>query len=626
MKHLRNAHQIGAVFLCAVLLSGCSVTTATEFSNTEAAPAAAIQSNEGASASSEQAAGVNPTKKVLYEDDDYDSDWSSSKATSIRLDGAGATVEGSGATVKDNVITIQSAGMYVVSGKLQDGQIVIDAPNKGTVRLILNGAEIVSGSSAPIYVKKAGKAVITLQKGTDNLISDGASYVYPDASTDEPNSAIFSKADLTINGSGKVVVQGNFNNGITSKDELNITGGTIEITAVDDGLMGRDLVAVQEGEIAVKAGGDGIKTTNDTDKDKGIVAISGGAFRIQSGSDGIQAASSIRIDGGSYTIVSGKGSGMGKPSEETGSAKAVKSAADIQINEGMFDIDSADDSIHSNGTISITGGQFRIASGDDAIHADASIAISGGTIDITKSYEGIESAAITISGGDIHVVSSDDGINVSDESSTGGNNGGRFRASANNKLTISGGYISVEAQGDGLDSNGSIAMTGGTVIVNGPTANNNGPLDYDGTFDMTGGFLIAAGSSRMAQAVSEQSTQYGVMMTYSRTQAAGTLVHLEDSSGKAIISFAPSKAYQSVFVSSPSLQKDAAYTIYSGGASTGGVTDGLYTDGKYSGGTKIVEFKISKIVTWLTESGVTESRGGNPGGFRGNPGSGGGRM
>lgn len=632
MKHSWSGKKLGIVFLCPVLLTGCSIlNTAKDSSGADAVPLVTVQSNKGALASIEPVASVEPVKEATFEVVDFDSEWSSSKTTSINLNGQGASVDGSGATVKDNVISITGAGTYAVSGKLDDGQIVIDVQDNETVRLILNGAEIHSDSSAPIYVKKAGKTIITLQKGTNNQVSDNDSYVFPGESTDEPNSAIFSKEDLTINGSGKLIVRGNYNNGITSKDSLKITGGTLEIYAVDDGLMGRDLVAVHDGQITIEAGGDGIKTTNDTDEEKGSVAIYGGTFTINSGKDGIQASSSILIDGGTYTIKTGKGSQAGKSSEtESQSAKAIKSGVNIQVNRGTFTIDSADDSIHSNGTISISGGTFRMASGDDGIHANASIAIAGGTIDITRSYEGIESAAITVSGGDIRLISSDDGVNVarsSNNSSTGARSGqGRFSASASNKLTISGGYLSVEAQGDGLDANGSIAMTGGTVIVNGPTANNNGPLDYDGTFEMTGGFLIAAGSSRMAQATSEQSTQHGVLMTYSRAQAAGTLVHLKDSNGKTIVSFAPSKSYQSFYISSPSLQKDASYSLYTGGTSSGSKTDGLYKDGEYTGGSKLVEFRISKVITWLNESGVTEGRGGNSGGFRGNPSMGGGRM
>lgn len=187
-------------------------------------------------------------------------------------------------------------------------------------------------------------------------------------------------------------------------------------------------------------------------------------------------------------------------------------------------------------------------------------------------------------------------------------------------LNIHGGTIFVDANGDGLDANGSISMTAGTVIVNGPTANNNGALDYDGSFEMTGGLLIAAGSSGMAQAASEQSTQNSILLSYPSTQAAGTVVHLADSKGNEIATFAPSKDYQSVFISSPELVEAAGYTLYSGGTSTGSEAGGLYAKGDYQGGTKVVEFSIADSVTWLNESGVTTARSGGFGGA--NPGDG----
>jgi hypothetical protein len=201
-------------------------------------------------------------------------------------------------------------------------------------------------------------------------------------------------------------------------------------------------------------------------------------------------------------------------------------------------------------------------------------------------------------------------------------------ANSSSKLTITGGYLSVDAKGDGLDANGSIAMSGGTVIVNGPTDNGNGPLDYDGTFEMTGGLLVAAGSSGMAQATSDQSTQPGILMTYSKAQQAGAMVHLQDSEGKDILTFAPAKAYQSLFVSSPAIKKDAAYTLYAGGTSTGTTVGGLYDGGTYQGGTKIVDFTQSSVITWLSETGVTEARKGmgGPGGGPGQGRGGGGGM
>lgn len=181
-------------------------------------------------------------------------------------------------------------------------------------------------------------------------------------------------------------------------------------------------------------------------------------------------------------------------------------------------------------------------------------------------------------------------------------------------LSITGGYVNVNSQGDGLDANGSISMTGGTVIVNGPTQSGNGSLDYDGSFEISGGLLIAAGSSGMAMATSEESKQNSILMTYPETQAAGTIVHVEDSKGNTVVTFAPEKEYQTVFISSPKLTKDMTYTLYSGGTATGSETDGLYEAGEYQDGTKVVEFTISESVTWLDESGVTTARSSSQGG------------
>jgi len=155
------------------------------------------------------------------------------------------------------------------------------------------------------------------------------------------------------------------------------------------------------------------------------------------------------------------------------------------------------------------------------------------------------------------------------------------------------------------------------VIVIGPTNDGNGALDYDGTFEITGGYLISAGSSGMAQATSEQSSQNTILMTYPEVQQAGTLVHLEDSKGNSIATLAPSKNYSSIVISSPQLKKDSSYTLYSGGKSTGTFNNGVYEDGQYEGGTKVVEFTISGSVTWLNESGVTTGRSGMQRGPRG---------
>lgn len=633
-KYLKTA----AALMSVSLLFACSDAS---ISNTDS-DAKTETANTDASAQKEISERISGA--VSYTSEDEYSDWENGNSTSIELKGTDAEFDSTAAVLfKNGTLTIKAGGTYVLSGTLTDGQIVVDAEDKNTVRLILNGVEISSSDTAAIQVVNAEKTVISLAEGTKNVISDGKQYVFEDSSTDEPNAAIFSKDDLTINGTGQLTVAGNYNNGITSKDDLKITGGTIHITAVDDGLMGRDLVAVKDGKITIKAGGDGIKSSNDKDTSKGNIALEGGTFTITAANDGVQAEASLWVTDGSYTIASGGGSpetittnnermkGFGQndasaagsesaettntSETETASAKALKSTADMAISGGTFTIDSLDDAVHSNAKVTIGGGKWTIASGDDGIHADTALTVSGGTIKVTKSYEGMEGTSITIDDGDIDVTAADDGINIG-----GGKDGSGMDIEADTAeslLTINGGSVAVNANGDGLDSNGSIQMTGGTVIVNGPKENMNGPLDYDGSFDMTGGFLVAVGSSGMVQAPSEESTQLSISMTYPEMQAAETMVHLKDSEGNEVASFVPAKSYQSVVISSPELAKDSSYSLYSGGTSTGTEANGLYTGGTYEAGTKVIDFTIADTVTWLDENGVTEAGStgtGGPGG------------
>lgn len=670
MNKIITGSKVGLVLLCAAVMSACSSTAQTGATNKDASATTQSESTSNVQLTSMTLADV-----VTFDEEDSTTEWSTENSTAIKLDGTSATISGSGAEVKDGTVAITAAGTYALSGALSDGQIVVDVQDKGTVRLILNGVNIHDSDSAAIYIKEAGKAIITLQEGTENVVSDGTTYVYADDTTDEPSAAIFSKADTTINGTGKLSITANYNDGIASKDDLNIMSGTIKIQAADDGIVGKDRVAVKDGMISVTATEDGIKSTNDTDTDKGVIAIAAGTFDINAGNDGIQAETALVIDGGTYTLITGGGSvngevkteermgggrmggdWMGKDNSksstatektktepvkepetetetetETASMKGLKAGGNIIVNNGTFTIDAADDAVHSNSNIGITDGVFTIKTGDDGIHADALASIAGGNINIKKSYEGIEGANITISGGEAHVVSSDDGVNVgggNDEATVGGGpqEKDEFSDSSSKLLTISGGTITIDAEGDGLDSNGSISMTGGTAIVNGPTSSGNGPLDYDGDFVQSGGTLIAAGSSGMAQAPSEESSQFSVSMTFPETQKAGTIVHLEDNEGNTILTFAPSKEYQSVVIGSPDLKKSSSYTLYSGGTSTGTEANGLYTGGEYTGGTKVVAFEITSSVTWLNESGVTTGKTNQgPGGGGGKRPEGGGR-
>jgi hypothetical protein len=611
---------------------------AVEYKN--AAPASEFvnaSQDEASRAADEQRdpAGTYTPISVEYDSDDLDSGWDNVVMSHIILEGDAITVDGDGAIVDGSQITITSTGTYGISGTLNDGQIVVNTGSKETVKLVLDGVDITCTTSAPIYVIHAGKTVITLADDTENYITDGDSYIFDDVESDEPNAAIFSKSDLTINGGGSLTVNAKYNNGIQSKDELKITGGDITVNAVNHGIKGRDSIIVRDGTVTVYAGGDGIQSNNDEDSEKGFVAIEGGTIDITAGEDGMQAETSLLVSGGSIAVSSGGGSINGSQGDNWGdwgprgiesdldngslspNAKGLKAGVNITITGGIINIDSSDDSIHSNSSLTINGGNIMLASGDDGMHSDSTLEINGGDISITKSYEGIESAVITINDGDIHLVASDDGINVAggnDGSSINGRPGqDNFNFSSDDYLYVNGGYIVINAAGDGIDVNGSINMTAGDVIVNGPTSNNNGPLDYLGTFEITGGFLVAAGSAGMAQAPGTSSTQYSVMMTFEASQPAGTVVHFETEDGEEILTFVPTKAYQSVVLSSSELKSGSTYVVYSGGSSSGIVTDGLYFGGAYTAGTKVTSFTISSIVT----SAGSPQSGGFPGGIPG---------
>ncbi|KRE48172.1 dockerin type 1 [Paenibacillus sp. Soil522] len=647
MKNKLSSLKLASALLSIFLLASCSSNTAPAANSSETTESAELAVDSSA------AANTDGSELVTYDEEDYYSDWENEDPNYIELNGASASFKGSGAAMVDNQIRIALPGVYVVSGKLDDGQIMIDVENKGTVKLVLNGAEINNSNDAAIYVKQADKTILTLQDGTQNMVSDGKSYA--NTGEDDPSAAIFSKDALTINGTGSLTVNGHYNDGIVGKDALIITGGNITIHSADDGLVGRDMLAVKEGTVTIEAAGDGIKSTNDTETSKGFIVLEGGSFDIKAGSDGVQAETSLFVTGGQYTITTGGGSVNGSVNgsvkaednrqnarggwednaseasdeTETQSAKGLKASSDITISGGNFKIDSSDDALHSNNSMTLAAGKFSITAGDDGIHADSSITVIDGAITIDKSYEGIESKLVTISGGEIHVVSSDDGINIgggNDGSSVNGRSGqNTLSSSGDSTLHINGGYVAVDAAGDGLDSNGSIYMKGGTVIVNGPTVNNNGALDYNGVFEISGGLLIAAGSAGMAEAPSEQSTQHSILMQYSSTQQAGSLISLQDSNGETIATFAPKKEYQTVVISSSELNKDTEYTLYSGGSSTGSEADGLYTDGEYQEGANSVSMTISNAVTYLNESGVTSGRASNPGGGRMNRMDGGGQ-
>lgn len=527
------------------------------------------------------------------------------KQATIIFDGKTISVNGEGAEVSDNKVTIYSAGTFTLSGTLEDGQLIIDTEASEPVELIFNNVSLNSSNTSPLYVANADEVIINLQNNTENYVIDGSNYILEEG-TDEPNAAIFSKDDLTIGGEGKLTVEGNYNDGIGIKDKLKIKSGIITVNAVDDGIRGKDKLTIKNGTITVQADGDGLKSDNDVDADKGNIKIEDGLITITSKGDAIQAASNIEIEGGEFNINT---SGGRNSAGSAVSSKGINAGDSLIISGETFTINSFDDAVHSNNYLSIASGTFTINTNDDGIHAETLLVINGGNINIESSYEGLESMVVRINGGEISLNSSDDGFSIA--SGGGGGWGGRGGNSGNNFLFINGGYIHINSFGDGIDANGSVEMTDGTLLVSGPTMSMNGALDYDGSFIISGGLIVAAGSSGMAMIPSASSTQNSVLVYLSSTQDAGTTFNLQSANGKNIISYIPPKYYQSVAISSPDLVNGETYDVYVGGNASGQSKDGLYEDGQYSPGTKLESFTVDNAYT------IVGSGGGSGGGFRG---------
>lgn len=463
-----------------------------------------------------------------FDSEDLDSSYNESECTKINLSGSGATVSGSGVTVENGNITITSVGSYIISGTLTDGSIKVNCSEKGTVRLILNGASISSSSTAPVVVEEAKKVLVTLADGTTNTITDKTRQSVDD---EDFSSAVYSKADLVFNGSGTLNVNAGYRNGIKSMDDLKVVSGTFNITSNEDGIIGKDLLGIKDGKFTIKSGSDGMKSTYDTDTSKGNIVITG----------------------------------------------------------GEFDITASNDGIHCNEDILISGGNLTISSGDDGVHADANLQVDGGTIDIKKCYESLEGVHITLNDGDISIVASDDGINAADGSLSSGMGMGGFgggQASSSDSsvlLTINGGNIFVNAGGDGLDSNGNIVMNGGNVTVLGPTSDGDTALDFDGAFTINGGVLMAFGSSGMLE--TPTSAQNGCcIVTTLGTVSANSAFSLMDSSGNVIMSYTPTKNYASAIVYSSDIKNGSTYTVTAGSTTQSITVNSNVTTNGVSGG------------------------------------------
>lgn len=537
---------------------------------------------------------------ISYDDNDYYSDYENEAYTEIDLD------------KESKIVTINKAGTYELHGSLQ-GFISVEVKDTEVVRLILKQANITSESGAAIQCLSGKKLIISLYEGTQNELRDTVA----DSNNTEVDATIFMQNDLTINGTGILKIDANIQNAIKAKDTLKLMEGKLQIQSVDNGIIGKDALYIHEGIYQIDSEGDAVKSTYDKDDEKGDIIIENGDFNLKAGQDGISASRNLLIYNGSFEIESGGGSengvkatnafqpgGFGRwnqpetsNQEDTPSAKGLKADAALTIRDGSFSMNTSDDSLHANGDVLISGGNLTLASGDDGIHSDQTLTIDNGHINVTESYEGLEGANIIINNGDIQVCSSDDGINAaggSDDDNNAQPSPDHFMQGGDYKLEIHGGTILIDAKGDGLDSNGTIEMDGGSVIVFGPSDGANGAIDYEASFTIDGGILIAAGSSQMAQAPSSSSSQPAVMLNLSQ-QEANTLFYLCDENKEPIIGAAPTRSYSNVVISTPKLTLEKDYQLYVGGS--GSANDAGYMENGLEGGTLAVTITLSDTIT-----------------------------
>lgn len=457
---------------------------------------------------------------VQYDEEDTNTTTDGDK---LVFDNSSVTSDSDNVTIEGTTAIITSGGTYILSGKCSDGKVIISTQEDDVVHLVLDNTKLSSKDSAAINELVGAKVVITLTKDSVNSLSDGSNYQSGSENDDTiPTACVYTKGSLTINGEGSLLVTGNCSNAIKTKDDFKMMSGQLTINSKTNGIVGKDSVAIKDGTLNVTSDKDGIKSNNTKDSQKGY----------------------ILIEGGNITIIAN------------------------------------DDGLHSNGSLTVEKGELTIDAKDDGIHAAGQLMVNDGTVNINNSSEGIEGQYIIINSGDISIVSTDDGMNATD-SSVSEQNASDTKSdiskadistqgemmdskSSDCSITINGGNITVNAAGDGIDSNGDIYVNGGIIYVNGPTNNGNGALDCgdnNNRIVVTGGTLLAIGSSEMAEFPSSDSTQYILGFTPEQ-QDSNTVIKIKDSKDNVIFDYTSLKTFSSICFSSDKLKENETYTLY----------------------------------------------------------------
>ena len=553
--------------LAALALTGCSTTSNALASGTTAdssvgttATTSSATATDTAASSSSFSTNVKSGEKLDVDThySEQDLSWDTSSETAIDLSNPTAT---DGVTVEDGTLTITKAGTYKLSGEYQ-GQIKVETADSDAVRLVLDNANITNSSGAALNVVNADEVILYSASGTTNTISDGADYTA--TGEDDPDAVVYSKADLTIAGEGTLKVNGNHEDGIHTSDGLVIASGTLEVNAANTGIKGKDYVDILDGTINVTAQQDGIKSTNDTDEGKGWTRLSNGTVTVNAGDDGFKASRVVEISGGSLTVeqsdegieaqyINVSGGNVNVTSADDGMNASLKTSDSESTDSSANTFDTANQQQNNQRQGSLPGGQQSETSnqqqqGTGQPPQGQPPAMSG------TSQDGTSQNGTTGTG--------QQGMGQPPQGGVPGGGGGTFEV-VDAAINVSGGHVTVNAEGDGIDSNGVTTLSGGTLIVNGPSQGGNAALDTNGDLLLNGATVLSGSTADMFEAPSTNSTSGYLKLTNSSGFEQGSTVQVADSSGKVVANYKVTKSnVQLVLVSSSSIVKGQSYTVY----------------------------------------------------------------
>ena len=561
-KILTSATSV--TLLVALALTGCSTTSNALASGTTAADSSvgttattsSATATDTAASSSSFSTNVKSGEKLDVDThySEQDLSWDTSSETAIDLSNPTAT---DGVTVEDGTLTITKAGTYKLSGEYQ-GQIKVETADSDAVRLVLDNANITNSSGAALNVVNADEVILYSASGTTNTISDGADYTA--TGEDDPDAVVYSKADLTIASEGTLKVNGNHEDGIHTSDGLVTASGTLEVNAANTGIKGKDYVDILGGTINVTAQQDGIKSTNDTDEGKGWTRLSNGTVTVNAGDDGFKASRVVEISGGSLTVeqsdegieaqyINVSGGDVNVTSADDGMNASLKTSDSESTDSSANTSDTANQQQNSQQQGSIPGGQQSGTSNQQQQGMGQPPAMSG------TSQDGTSQNGTTGTG--------QQGMGQPPQGGMpGGGGGGTFEV-IDAAINVSGGHVTVNAEGDGIDSNGVTTLSGGTLIVNGPSQGGNAALDTNGDLLLNGATVLSGSTADMFEAPSTNSTSGYLKLTNSSGFEQGSTVQVADSSGKVVANYKVTKSnVQLVLVSSSSIVKGQSYTAY----------------------------------------------------------------